>query len=114
MGLSGAGSVRRRFAFTELFIGLIASFWRGRASAPILAASLGASALVHVGLGSPWHVAAGALAGIGVAYARAALPPAYPFSVRGVPLAYPRRADELAWRLSPYVTLAVSAIWVRS
>lgn len=64
------------FAFTALFIGLIASFWQGRASASIVAASLGASALVHVGLGSPWHVAAGALAGIATAYARAEEEPA--------------------------------------
>lgn len=52
------------FAFTALFIGLIAGFWKGPATGVTIGASAGAAALAHVTVGSPWHVAAGALAGI--------------------------------------------------
>lgn len=52
------------FAFTALFIGLIASLWRG----PATGIAVGASGLAATGawlvLGSPWHVLAGALAGV--------------------------------------------------
>jgi 4-azaleucine resistance transporter AzlC len=70
------------FAFAALFIGLIVGFWRtqvkGLAAAVVMwasvrnlvivAASLIASALVYVAAGPPWHVAAGAAAGIVTAY----------------------------------------------
>ncbi|MGQ3032353.1 MAG: AzlC family ABC transporter permease [Ferrovibrionaceae bacterium] len=56
------------FAFTAMFIGLTAGFWKGRVSAATIAASAVASALVYVLAGPPWHVAAGAVAGIGGAY----------------------------------------------
>ena len=59
------------FAFTALFIGLVAGFWKGRDTALTIAASAGASALTYVTAGPPWHVAAGALAGIVVAYVSA-------------------------------------------
>jgi 4-azaleucine resistance transporter AzlC len=59
------------FAFTALFIGLIAGFWKGRATGVTIAASAAAAALVHVVFGPPWHVAAGAAAGIVAAYAAA-------------------------------------------
>ncbi|MFE1600364.1 AzlC family ABC transporter permease [Methylobacterium sp. ID0610] len=52
------------FAFTALFIGLVASFWRGRSSAVVIGASAVVAAVVHGLAGPPWHVAAGALAGI--------------------------------------------------
>lgn len=57
------------FAFTALFIGLIAGFWRGRATGVTVAASGVAAALAHAAFGSPWHVAAGAVAGIVAAFA---------------------------------------------
>jgi 4-azaleucine resistance transporter AzlC len=57
------------FAFTALFIGLIAGFWSGRATGFVIAASGGASAMTYLVVGSPWHVAAGALAGIAIAWA---------------------------------------------
>jgi 4-azaleucine resistance transporter AzlC len=57
------------FAFTALFIGLVAGFWKGRGTAATVAASAAVSALVYVTAGAPWHVAAGALAGIAAAYA---------------------------------------------
>lgn len=60
------------FAFTALFIGLIAGFWKGRATGVTIAASAAGAALVHVVLGPPWHVAAGAAAGIAAAYFAAA------------------------------------------
>jgi 4-azaleucine resistance transporter AzlC len=56
------------FAFTALFIGLIAGFWKGRITAAAIIASGVVSALVNVTAGAPWHVPAGALAGIAAAY----------------------------------------------
>ena len=56
------------FAFTALFIGLIASFGRSRVTLVTIAASAGAAALAFLVIGAPWHVAAGALAGIGAAF----------------------------------------------
>ncbi|HLW90186.1 MAG TPA: AzlC family ABC transporter permease [Roseiarcus sp.] len=60
------------FAFTALFIGLVAGFWRGRSTAATVVASALCSALAYRALGAPWHVAAGALAGIAAAWAYAA------------------------------------------
>jgi 4-azaleucine resistance transporter AzlC len=59
------------FAFTALFIGLVAGFNKGRITAATVAASGGTAALVYVTAGPPWHVLAGALAGIAAAYAAA-------------------------------------------
>jgi 4-azaleucine resistance transporter AzlC len=56
------------FAFAALFIGLIAGFGRGRIVLVTVAVSGGVAALAHVTVGTPWHVAAGALAGIAAAY----------------------------------------------
>ena len=56
------------FAFTALFIGLIAGFWQGRTTAATILASAFVAALVYVKVGAPWHVPAGALAGIAAAY----------------------------------------------
>jgi 4-azaleucine resistance transporter AzlC len=56
------------FAFTALFIGLTANFWKGASSAWTIAASAITAAIVSVTIGSPWHVAAGAFAGILAAY----------------------------------------------
>lgn len=57
------------FAFTALFIGLVAGFWRGSATGIVVAASGAASAVVYTLAGPPWHVLAGALSGIAAAYA---------------------------------------------
>jgi 4-azaleucine resistance transporter AzlC len=59
------------FAFTALFIGLVAGFWRGRVTLITVAASGGAAALTYVAAGPPWHVATGAAAGILAAYVAA-------------------------------------------
>ncbi|HEX8164184.1 MAG TPA: AzlC family ABC transporter permease [Beijerinckiaceae bacterium] len=56
------------FAFTALFIGLVAGFNKGRITVATVAASGATAALVHVTAGPPWHVLAGALAGIAAAY----------------------------------------------
>ncbi|WP_245410914.1 AzlC family ABC transporter permease [Microvirga flavescens] len=56
------------FAFTALFIGLVAGFGRSRVTVVTVAVSAAVSALVHYFIGAPWHVASGALAGIGAAY----------------------------------------------
>lgn len=52
------------FAFTALFIGLVAGFWRGRSTAVVVGAAALAAAFAYVTLGSPWHVLAGAIAGM--------------------------------------------------
>ncbi len=57
------------FAFTAIFIALIAAFWKGRATALTIAAAASASALTWRFVGPPWHVLAGAAAGIIVAAA---------------------------------------------
>ena len=56
------------FAFTALFIGLIAGFGRGRVTLAAIAVSAAVAAGVNLLLGPPWHVALGALAGIAAAY----------------------------------------------
>jgi 4-azaleucine resistance transporter AzlC len=60
-------SIGADFAFTALFIGLIAGFWRGRATGITVAASGAAAAAVYALAGPPWHVLAGALSGIAAA-----------------------------------------------
>jgi 4-azaleucine resistance transporter AzlC len=66
------------FVFTALFIGLTAAFWRGRVTGFAIAASGAASALTYVSAGAPWHVAAGAFAGIAAAYVAATPEPDAP------------------------------------
>lgn len=56
------------FAFTALFIALTAAFWRGRVTAWTVAASGLASALAYRFVGPPWHVLAGASAGLAAAW----------------------------------------------
>lgn len=56
------------FAFTALFIGLVAGFNKGRITAATVAASGATAALLHLTAGAPWHVLGGALAGILAAY----------------------------------------------
>ncbi|MGE0586208.1 MAG: AzlC family ABC transporter permease [Flavobacteriaceae bacterium] len=59
------------FVFTAMFIGLVMGFWKSRhAGAGIIAAAI-ASALVHLAFGPPWHVVAGAAAGLAAAWATA-------------------------------------------
>jgi predicted branched-subunit amino acid permease len=59
------------FAFTALFIGLIAGFGRAKVTLITIAVSALVAALVHRTIGAPWHVASGALAGIAAAYVAA-------------------------------------------
>jgi predicted branched-subunit amino acid permease len=56
------------FAFTALFIGLVAGFARGEGRHVAGGGERRISALVHALAGPPWHVAAGALAGILAAF----------------------------------------------
>ena len=56
------------FAFTALFIGLIAGFGRSRVTLVTVGTSAAVAALVHHFIGAPWHVACGAIAGIAAAY----------------------------------------------
>lgn len=52
------------FAFTAMFIALVAAFWKGRVTFWTVAAAGVASALAYRLAGPPWHVAAGALSGL--------------------------------------------------
>ena len=62
------GRLGADFAFTALFIGLIAGFGTSRVTLVTIAVSASVAALTYVTLGTPWHVAAGALCGIAAAY----------------------------------------------
>lgn len=56
------------FAFTAIFIGLIAGFCRSKRAAVTVATAALASTAAHLTVGAPWHVAAGALAGVAAGY----------------------------------------------
>ena len=56
------------FAFTALFIALVAAFWKGRVTFWTVAAAGIASALTYRFAGPPWHVLAGALSGLAAAW----------------------------------------------
>lgn len=56
------------FAFTALFIALIAGFERSRVMLTTVAASAASAASAYYLLGSPWHVLVGAICGIAAAY----------------------------------------------
>ncbi|GGK33804.1 AzlC family ABC transporter permease [Salinarimonas ramus] len=55
------------FAFPALFIALIAALWKGPATGVVVAASAVAAACAAWLFGPPWHVPAGAVAGIAAA-----------------------------------------------
>ena len=76
--LGDPAAVGADFAFTALFIGLVAGFWKGRATGITVAASGAAAALVYALVGTPWHVAAGAFAGIAAAWLAADPEPGAP------------------------------------
>jgi 4-azaleucine resistance transporter AzlC len=56
------------FAFTALFVALVAAFWKGRVTLWTVAASGLASALAFRTVGPPWHVLVGALSGLAAAW----------------------------------------------
>lgn len=56
------------FAFTAIFIGLVAGFVTEARAALVVVASAATATLASLVLGSPWHVLAGALAGMATAY----------------------------------------------
>lgn len=55
------------FAFTAIFIGLAAGFWRGPHTGMVMAASAVASALTYLAIDGPWYVMTGAMAGMAAA-----------------------------------------------
>ncbi|MGU3361274.1 AzlC family ABC transporter permease [Methylobacterium sp. M6A4_1b] len=57
------------FAFTALFIGVVAGMWRGPATAAPVLASAAVGAVTYHLIGTPWHVLTGAFAGIATAAA---------------------------------------------
>ena len=52
------------FAFTAVFIGLVAGFWRGRSTLLVAAASTLGAILAHALLPGAWYVMAGAACGV--------------------------------------------------
>jgi 4-azaleucine resistance transporter AzlC len=56
------------FAFTALFIALVAAFWKGRVTGWTVAAAGISSALTYCLVGPPWHVLVGALCGLAAAW----------------------------------------------
>lgn len=57
------------FAFTAIFIGLVAGFVTTPRAAIVVIASAATATATHLALGSPWHVLAGAFAGMAAAVA---------------------------------------------
>ncbi|MGP9818371.1 AzlC family ABC transporter permease [Salinarimonas sp. NSM] len=55
------------FAFPALFIALVAALWKGPATGIAVGASAAAAAGAAFAVGPPWHVPAGAIAGIAAA-----------------------------------------------
>ncbi|MDP2804187.1 MAG: AzlC family ABC transporter permease [Phreatobacter sp.] len=55
------------FAFTAIFIGLVAGFLTTRRAGIVVVASAAAATAAHLAFGSPWHVLAGAFAGMAAA-----------------------------------------------
>ena len=58
------------FAFTAIFIGIVAGFWKGPRTGFVMAASGVVAALVYRLIDGPWYVIAGALAGMAIAALR--------------------------------------------
>ncbi len=56
------------FAFTAIFIGLVAGFVTEARAALVVVVSAGVATLAFLAFGSPWHVLAGALAGMAIAF----------------------------------------------
>ena len=55
------------FAFTAIFIGLIAGLWRGSDTTWVVAASAAAAVAANVVADGPWFILAGAIAGVAAA-----------------------------------------------
>jgi 4-azaleucine resistance transporter AzlC len=55
------------FAFSGLFIAILASFWRGPKTGAVLAASAVVAAVAKIAIPGPWYVVLGGLAGVLVA-----------------------------------------------
>jgi predicted branched-subunit amino acid permease len=52
------------FAFSALFISIIAGFWKGSRTGAVLAASAIAAVLVKFAVPGAWYIVAGGLAGV--------------------------------------------------
>ncbi|QIG51932.1 AzlC family ABC transporter permease [Nordella sp. HKS 07] len=55
------------FAFSALFIGILAGFWKGPRTGAVLAASAVAAALAKLTIPGAWYIVLGGLAGVAVA-----------------------------------------------
>jgi 4-azaleucine resistance transporter AzlC len=55
------------FAFSAMFIGILAGFWKGASTAMVLGVSALAATTVHAAVPGPWFIMAGGLAGVMVA-----------------------------------------------
>jgi 4-azaleucine resistance transporter AzlC len=55
------------FAFSAMFIGILAGFWKGSRTGAVLAASAITAALMKLAVPGAWYIVAGGLAGVAVA-----------------------------------------------
>ena len=55
------------FAFSALFIGILAGFWKGPTTGAVLAASAAVAALTKVIFEGAWYIVIGGIAGVAVA-----------------------------------------------
>lgn len=55
------------FAFSALFIGILAGFWKGPKTGAVLAASAVTAAVAKLTIAGAWYIVLGGLAGVGVA-----------------------------------------------
>lgn len=54
------------FAFTAIFVGLLASLWQGSRTGLAIAVSAATASAVHLAFAGPWYIAAGGIAGAAV------------------------------------------------
>lgn len=68
--LEDPGAYGFDFAFSALFIGILAGFWKGPKTGAVLAASAVAAALAKLTVPGAWYIVLGGLAGVAVAVLR--------------------------------------------
>ncbi|HEY7749171.1 MAG TPA: AzlC family ABC transporter permease [Aestuariivirgaceae bacterium] len=71
LGLGDPAAYGFDFAFSALFIAILAGFWKGPRTGAVLAASAAAATLTKVLVPGAWYIAAGGLAGVAIGAALA-------------------------------------------
>jgi 4-azaleucine resistance transporter AzlC len=65
-GIGDATSIGLDFAFSAMFIAVVAGFWKGANTGAVIAASAMAAVLAKIYMQGTWYILAGALAGMAV------------------------------------------------